>query len=105
MPWIRVVGRDLKDRDRIERAAAALGMGVEPREGPPSLIVIDLDREGVPSDLPAGITAVGFYSHIDAEIAAEAEAAGIAAIRRGTFWNDLPEILGPVAERIKKRTS
>ena len=98
MAWIRIIGRDLKDKDRLERAAAALGLGVEPGEGPPGLIVIDLDREGVPSDLPAGVTAVGYYSHIDAEIAAQAEAAGIAAIRRGMFWTDLPEILGPVAD-------
>lgn len=98
MAWIRVIGRDLKDRDRLERAAAALGLGVEPGEGPPGLIVVDLDREGVPADLPEGVTAVGYYSHIDTEVAAAAEAAGIAAIRRGTFWSDLPEILGPVAE-------
>ena len=98
MAWIRVIGKDLKDRDRLERAASALGLGIEPAEGPPSLIVVDLDREGVPSDLPEGVTAVGYYSHIDTEVAQAAEAAGIAAIRRGTFWTDLSEILGPVAE-------
>ena len=98
MAWIRVIGRDLKDKDRLERAASALGIGVKPAEGPPSLIVVDLDREGVPSDLPEGVTVVGYYSHIDSEVAKAAEAAGIAAIRRGTFWTDLPEILGPAAE-------
>ena len=98
MAWIKIVGRDLKDRDRLERAAEALGLSVGPADGPPILIVVDLDREGVPTDLPDGIVAVGYYSHIDEEIAKEAEAAGIAAIRRGAFWTDLPQILGPMAQ-------
>jgi hypothetical protein len=98
MAWIRIVGRDLKDRDRLERAATALGLGVDTGDGPPALIVIDLDREGVPTDLPPGITSVGYYSHVDAKVAERAEALGIAAIRRGTFWTDLEAILGPVAD-------
>ena len=98
MAWIRIIGRDLKDRDRLERASSEVGLSVEPSPEPPALIVIDLDREGVPHDLPAGIPAVGYYSHIDEDVAQRAEAAGIAAIRRGTFWTDLPEILRPVAE-------
>ena len=93
MAWIRIVGRDLKDRDRLERAAAALGLDLTPTDSPPAVIVIDLDREGVPGDLPEGVPALGYYSHVDVDVAQRAEAAGITAIRRGTFWADPAEIL------------
>src|SRR5688500_12082468 len=99
MAWMQVVGRDLKDRDRLERAAAAAGLGLAPLgDEPPALVVIDLDREGIPTDLPPGALAVGYYSHVNETIGALAEAAGIAAIRRGTFWKDIDQILRPVAE-------
>jgi hypothetical protein len=98
MAWIRIIGRDLKDRDRLERAANAVGLDVGPSEGPPALVVVDLDRAGVPEDLPSGVPAVGYYSHVDEDVARRAEAAGITAIRRGAFWADLPEILGSRAK-------
>src|SRR5688572_20248594 len=93
MAWIRIIGRDLKDRDRLERAAVAAGLSTTPSEAPPALIVVDLDREGVPDDVPAGVGVVGYYSHVDEDVARRADAAGITAIRRGTFWAELPEIL------------
>ena len=99
MAWMKVVGRDLKDRDRLERAAKAAGLGLGPqRDEPPAIVVIDLDREGIPTDLPPGALAVGYYSHVNEAIAERAEAAGIAAIRRGTFWKDIDQILRPVAD-------
>lgn len=98
MAWIQIVGRDLKDRDRLDRAAAAAGLATSPAEGSPALVVIDLDREGVPAALPAGVPAVGYYSHIDEGIAERAAAAGITPIRRGAFWADLGEIIGRYGE-------
>jgi hypothetical protein len=97
--WIQIVGRDLKDRDRLDRAAAAAGLGTSPAEGSPALVVIDLDREGVPAALPPGVPAVGYYSHIDEDVAERAAAAGITPIRRGAFWADLADILRRYSER------
>jgi hypothetical protein len=62
------------------------------------VIVVDLDRAGVPEDLPSLVPAVGYYSHIDQDVAERATAAGITPIRRGTFWADLGEILGQYSE-------
>ena len=99
MAWIQIVGRDLKDRDRLERAASAAGLGVVPSGEPPALIVVDLDREGVPGALPPGIPAVGYYSHVDEDVARRAEDAGITPIRRGSFWADPAEILGRYSKK------
>ena len=93
MAWIRIIGKDLKDRDRLERAATAAGLDLEPADGPPAVIVVDLDREGVPADLPPGIRAIGYYSHVNEELAGRAKLAGIEAIPRGKFWKDLSELL------------
>ena len=93
MAWMRIVGRDLKDRDRLERAAAAVGLDVARGDDPPAVVVIDLDREDVPGDLPEGVPALGYFSHVDADVARRAEDAGVTAIRRGTFWADPAGVL------------
>ena len=93
MGWIRIIGRDLKDRDRLERAATRAGLDLTPTDAPPAVIVVDLDREGVPKDLPEGIRTVGYYSHVNEELARRADAAGIEAIPRGKFWTELPDLL------------
>ena len=90
------IGSDLRDRDRLERAAATVGLGVTPSDEAPAVVVIDLDREAIPEVLPTGARLLGYYSHIDPGAAARAEAAGITAIPRGRFWSTLPDaLLGP----------
>lgn len=67
------------------------------------LLVLDLDAGrdealteiaplAVDGRLPARV--IGFYSHIDADLAATATGAGVEAIPRGRFWSDLEKILG-----------
>lgn len=93
MRWIRLVGNDLRDRDRIERAARAAGLAVrDGADGPPLLVVVDLDREGVPQHLGGG-RIVGYYSHVNEAAAAAAAAQGIEAIPRGRFWRTIDELL------------
>ena len=100
MAWILFYGSDLRDRDRLERAAAEVRKEVrshspgswEPLDAP-DLVVIDLDRVGVPEGLPEDVPAIGFYSHVNEQAETAARAAGIEAIRRGEFWNRLRELL------------
>ncbi|MBW3595547.1 MAG: hypothetical protein KY391_08205 [Actinobacteria bacterium] len=100
MGWILFYGSDLRDRDRLERAAAAARLEVRPYSPgsweaieEPELVVIDLDRAGVPENLPEAVRAIGYYSHVDAETARRAEAADIVAIPRGRFWPDLDRLI------------
>ena len=101
MGWILFYGSDLRDRDRLERAAAGLRMEVrtyspgswDPVE-PPTLVVVDLDRMGVPERLPENVRVVGYFSHVNEETEALAVAAEIEAIPRGKFWSNLPVVLG-----------
>lgn len=101
MGWILFYGADLRDRDRLERAAAGERMEVrgyspgswDPLE-PPVLVVIDLDRVGIPESLPEGVRVVGYYSHVNEETEKLATAAEIDAIPRGKFWSDLARLLG-----------
>ncbi len=102
MDWILFFGRDLRDHDRLRQAAASVGLelrryspGAWEALDPPVLVVIDLDREGIPGSLPEAVRAIGYYSHIDADLARQAEAAQIEAIPRGKFWSTLPGLLEP----------
>ena len=100
MGWILFYGVDLRDRDRLERAAAAERMEVrgyspgswDPLE-PPTLVIVDLDRVGIPESLPEGVRVVGYYSHVNAETEKLAAAAEIEAIPRGQFWPGLESLL------------
>ncbi len=100
MTWVLFYGTDLRDRDRLERAAADVGLEVrsyspgswDPLE-PPELVVVDLDRVGVPANLPEGVRVVGYYSHVNQETEKLAAAAEIDAIPRGRFWAELPRLL------------
>ena len=111
---IVLVGRDLKDRDRLWRGTEhLLGRTVsqtgaerlipflEKDEGV-DILVISLDEGGreviealkVAAErdlLPPRV--VGFYSHVREEIAAEAKAAGVEAYPRSRFWRELPSLL------------
>ena len=93
MGWIRIIGRDLKDRDRLERAAAAAGLSLDPTDAAPEVVVVDLDREGIPDGLPEGVKTIGYYSHVNEALAERAAVAGIDAIPRGRFWSALPDLL------------
>ena len=93
-------GRDLRDRDRLERAAAELGLTVRLYSpgswedlDPPDLVIIDLDRVGIPESLPEAVPAIGYFSHVGEQIEKDALAAGIEAIPRGRFWKELNRLL------------
>lgn len=65
-----------------------------------ALVVLDLDGAGsvleeidVIDSLQAHSAVIGFFSHVDDELAAKARLRGIEAIPRGRFWRSLPEIL------------
>ena len=100
MGWILFYGADLRDRDRLERAAAEVRLEVrtyspgswEPTDAP-GLIVIDLDRVGIPEGLSEEIRKLGYFSHVNEETERRATAAGIEAIPRGKFWTALPGLL------------
>jgi DNA-binding response OmpR family regulator len=108
-----LVGADLMARARVERAAAASGyalatapaggLGDALRGHAPALVILDLDAggRGALEELERAraqgqvTRAVGFFSHVDAELGAAARAAGCDALPRGRFWRALPEIFSP----------
>jgi hypothetical protein len=100
-------------RARLERAAADAGaelystspgkmvdaIGAER----PDIIVLDLDGGGaavldsLTEARAAGLATgrvVGYFSHVDGSLRAQAQAAGCRALPRGRFWSTLPEELG-----------
>jgi hypothetical protein len=116
---VLLIGSDLMARERIRAAAAHLEMksvSAPPselaealRRETPDVLVLDLDegREPLLNELEAareaGLTpdvVLGFYSHVDADLARAAEGAGCRPVRRGRFWSSLPEFLAePPANR------
>lgn len=101
MGWVLFYGSDLRDRDRVQRAAARLGLefrayspGSWAALDDPALVIIDLDRVGIPDNLPEAVRAVGYFSHINEEIELKAREAEITPVRRGEFWTRLDEYLG-----------
>ena len=100
MGWILFYGNDLRDRDRLERAAAEARVEVrayspgscEPID-PPRLVVNDMDRVGIPENLPEDVPVIGYFSHVNEQAAMAARAAGIDPIRRGEFWDRLRQLL------------
>ena len=100
MAWILFYGSDLRDRDRLERAAAQEGFELRPYSpgswetlDAPALVVIDLDRVGIPENLPEAVRAIGYFSHVNEAIEGAARDAEITPIRRGEFWSRLGELL------------
>ena len=100
MAWILFYGADLRDRDRLERAAAAAGLEVRPYSPgswaaleEPQLVIVDLDRVGIPHDLPEAVRTIGYFSHVDDAIEAAARDAEITPVRRGEFWTRLDELI------------
>lgn len=109
---VLLVGGDLLATARLERAAADAGAELR-RASPekmveaieselPDLLVLDLDRgrsdmldslaEARSRGLATG-RVVGYFSHVDDSLRAQARAAGCRALPRGRFWSTLPEEL------------
>jgi hypothetical protein len=107
-----LVSVDLLARSRLEDAAARAGWRVETSAGDKlverlgaarvDLLVLDLDSAGselltrLPDADASGVLperVVGFFSHVDTELAAAARAAGCEAMPRGKFWRSLPALL------------
>ncbi len=58
------------------------------------LIVADLDAIDPGELAGAGVPAIGFYSHVDADMKARAENAGIAmAVPRSRMARELPDLV------------
>jgi hypothetical protein len=110
---VLLIGSDLMARERIRSAAAHLEMkaraaGVSELVGalqdePADVLVLDLDEgrdevlESLRSASKEGLTpnvVIGFYSHVDRDLAAAAQEAGVTPVRRGRFWSNLPGFLG-----------
>jgi CheY-like chemotaxis protein len=112
-PLVLAVVDDLLFLSRIQEAARAAGVFVagvrtaaQVRQGAPAAVglVIDLDATRVPvkeilealrgSEGGMQVPVVGFFSHVHAERAAQAVAAGCpSALPRSAFVRELPRIL------------
>ena len=111
---IVLIGRDLKDRDRLWRASEGLadrtvaGAGAEralaflAANQPVDVVVVDLD-DGGPEVLEALVKAreqdllpprvLGYFSHVQEATGAAAREAGVEAYPRSRFWRELPDLL------------
>lgn len=107
---VHLASGDLQSRARIGSAAERLGLelttgaavGFGDHLDGVGVLVLDLDagRDAALTELAHAATSgevparvLGFYSHVDEELRAAAEAAGVEAITRGEFWRNLEEIL------------
>lgn len=105
-----LVGGDLMARSRVEDAARRAGLefgqvpalGSAPTGAPPTIVVVDLDsggREALDALAAARdrgdepLRAIGYFSHVDAELGEAARGAGLETYPRGRFWRTLPAIL------------
>ncbi|MBA2274608.1 MAG: hypothetical protein H0W21_12030 [Actinobacteria bacterium] len=109
---VLLVGGDLLATARLERAATDAGAHLRStspekmmdaiRSERPDVVVLDLDRgrsavlESLSEARDQGLSTgrvVGYFSHVDGTLRAQAQAAGCRALPRGRFWNSLPEEL------------
>ena len=109
---VLLVGGDLLARARLERAAVDAGAELRSTSPEkmldaigaerPDLLVLDLDSgrsgvlEGLAEAHARGLPTdrvVGYFSHVDSSLRAQAMAAGCRALPRGRFWSTLPEEL------------
>ena len=103
---ILFVGTGLQARARFEGPESLKGrLDAAPAERLPDdlgayeVAVLDLDEVGIEPaaslrERGFGGRILGFYSHVDETLGADASAAGIETYRRGRFWRELSEILG-----------
>jgi hypothetical protein len=112
IPKMVLASDDLNARARVLAAAADLDVdlvtvgptGFSGALSGAALLILDLDRGRelaldelravAADDLPPSV--VGFLSHVDADLAAAARAAGCETIPRGRFWSGLPGLLRSV---------
>lgn len=100
---------DLMDRSKVAAAApdarfvtsaAALEAAVA-AAAPPVTVLVDLSRAGAIAAgralVEAGVTVVGFGSHVDVALLTEASDAGLVAIPRSRAFRDLPALLAGAA--------
>lgn len=113
MQVVVAVTGDLMARARLEDAAARAGarleiasldsVGEKIRTVRAGMLLLDLDagREKllaridelrIRGSLPPRV--IGFVSHVDADLAGAARAAGCDVVPRGRFWRTLPQLLG-----------
>jgi DNA-binding response OmpR family regulator len=102
-------------RGRLEQPLAAAGYALATtsaerleealRAEEPEVVILDLDAGGravldrlQEARARGAVTGrvVGYFSHVDAELGAAAQAAGCTALPRGRFWRSLPEVLAAV---------
>jgi CheY-like chemotaxis protein len=110
MPAVLVAVRDLVFRSKIHAAAERLGVPVTlaPRGAPladtaralgPGTVIVDLGEPGILDQIRAaratpGLRVIGFLGHLEKELAAAAEAAGVdEVLSRGQFVSRLDDLL------------
>lgn len=112
IPKVVLASDDLNAQARVLAAASSLEVDVvtvapsgfihEVTDA--ALLIIDLDRGREPA--LAALAAVGdarppivigFLSHVDADLAAAARAAGCKPMPRGRFWSSLSQLLSSVS--------
>lgn len=111
---IVLVGRDLKDHDRLRRATEGVAGRTVAVTGPErvvaflsqnqpvDLVVLDLDDGG--AEVLEGLAAareqgllplrvLGYFSHVREDTGRAAHAAGVEAYPRSRFWRELTSLL------------
>lgn len=82
-----------KVTETLRSAGYELVGGSEP-SAEVALIVADLDAVDAPSVVAAGVPTLGFYSHVDVETRAAAEAAGFdRVVPRSRMARELPSLV------------
>jgi hypothetical protein len=96
-PSVVAFAPDLMDQSRLRAAGDVVLVrhASELRDHPARLVLVDVTRPGVldvVGDVPAPV--IGFYPHVDDELAAAASAAGCdEVLPRSVFFRRLPELL------------
>jgi hypothetical protein len=107
---VHLLARELMFVARIQAEARAAGVELSLCRDPamlpeaPGLLIVDLDLTGAIAAAAAWQragperTTLGFYAHVNAELAAAAKAAGIARVMaKSTFFDTLPQLLRATA--------
>ena len=103
MARIVAIVSDLMLASRVTTSLGGAGHEVEQVSSIPAeldgadLIVADLDIVDPDALAAAGVPAIGFYSHVDADAKTRADAAGIAmAVPRSRMARELPDLVEKV---------
>jgi hypothetical protein len=95
---VAAVVPDLFFASKVKETLAAAGHEVTTVDpGTPvqaDVLVVDLDAAGADLEAPAGTPSLGFYSHVDVETRARAEAAGFdLVVPRSRMAREMPELV------------